>query len=134
MGGVLTLSPVKILIILVVAALLVGPDKLPQVARQVGGAWRAFREFSKKVEDQVRSNVPDLPSTNDLARYARSPVALLDSLAKLDSDGLKKDPGPVTEGGDDGLVVDPGLTAQPRQSTPSPQRPPVVPPGDPSLN
>jgi TatA/E family protein of Tat protein translocase len=131
---VLTLSPVKILIILVVAALLVGPDKLPQVARQVGGAWRAFRDFSKKVEDQVRSNVPDLPSTNDLARYARSPVALLDSLAKLDSDGLKKDPGPVTEGSDDGLVVDPGLTAQPRQSNPSPQRPPVVPPGDPSLN
>ena len=130
----LTLSPVKILIILVVAALLVGPDKLPQVARQVGGAWRACRDFSKKVEDQVRSNVPDLPSTNDLARYARSPVALLDSLAKLDSDGLKKDPGPVTEGGDDGLVVDPGLTAQPRQATPSPQRPPVAPPGDPSLN
>ena len=130
----LTLSPVKILIILVVAALLVGPDKLPQVARQVGGAWRAFRDFSKKVEDQVRSNVPDLPSTNDLARYARSPVALLDSLAKLDSDGLKKDPGPVTESGDDGLVVDPGLTAQPRQATPSTQRPPVAPPGDPSLN
>ena len=41
----LSISPVKILIVLVVAMILVGPDKLPQVARQIGGAWRALKSF-----------------------------------------------------------------------------------------
>lgn len=88
----LSLSPVKLVIVLIVALVLVGPDKLPGLARQMGAAWKAFRSFSTRVEDEVRANMPDLPSTGDIARFARSPVALLDSLAKLDDEPLVPDP------------------------------------------
>lgn len=135
----LSLSPIKILIVIVVALLLVGPDKLPQVARQLGGAWNAFRRFTKKVEDDVRSSMPDLPSSGDLARYARSPVALLDSLAKMTDEELKPDPGidAQEQPGTEGLIQDPtapSVHGSPIPPSVEPTRPPIVAPGDPSLN
>ena len=39
----LNLDPAKLLIIAVVAVILLGPDKLPQVARQAGAAWRTLQ-------------------------------------------------------------------------------------------
>jgi sec-independent protein translocase protein TatB len=83
---VLNLDPAKLLVIAVVAVILLGPDKLPQVARQVGAAWHAFGEFRHKMESEVRSSIPDLPSSADIARLARSPSALLDHLSKMDGD------------------------------------------------
>jgi sec-independent protein translocase protein TatB len=83
---VLNLDPAKLLVIAVVAVILLGPDKLPQVARQVGAAWHAFGEFRHKMESEVRSSIPDLPSSADIARLARSPSALLDHLSKMDAD------------------------------------------------
>jgi sec-independent protein translocase protein TatB len=83
---VLNLDPAKLLIIAVVAVILLGPDKLPQVARQVGAAWRSFSEFRHKMESEVRSSIPDLPSSADIARMARSPSALLNHLSSMDAD------------------------------------------------
>src|ERR1700727_4029702 len=77
------LDPAKLLIIVVVAVILLGPDKLPQGARPVGGAWRSFNEFRHRMETEVRGSIPDLPSTTDIARLARSPSALLNHLSNL---------------------------------------------------
>jgi sec-independent protein translocase protein TatB len=82
------LDPGKLLIIGVVAILVLGPDKLPEVARQVGGAWRSFNQFRARMESEVRSNLPDLPSTADVARLAKSPTALLNHLSKVSPDGV----------------------------------------------
>ena len=82
------LDPGKLLIIGVVAILVLGPDKLPEVARQVGGAWRSFNQFRARMESEVRSNLPDLPSTADVARLATSPTALLNHLSKVSPDGV----------------------------------------------
>ena len=79
----LNLDPAKLLVIAVVAIILLGPDKLPQVARQVGGMWKSFNEFRHRMETEVRSNIPDLPSTADLARLTRSPTALLNHLSNM---------------------------------------------------
>ena len=39
------LSPAKLLVILVVALVVLGPDKLPRVAKQIGGdLWGDFRK------------------------------------------------------------------------------------------
>src|SRR5580698_6863399 len=78
------LDPAKLLIIAVVAVILLGPDKLPQVARQIGGAWRSFNDFRHRMETEVRSSIPDLPSSHDIARLARSPSALLNHLSNMD--------------------------------------------------
>jgi TatA/E family protein of Tat protein translocase len=82
------LDPGKLLIIGVVAILVLGPDKLPEVARQVGGAWRSFNQFRARMESEVRRNLPDLPSTPDIARLAKSPTALLHHLANVSPDGV----------------------------------------------
>jgi TatA/E family protein of Tat protein translocase len=77
----LGLSPVRLLIIVVVALVVLGPDKLPQYARQAGTAWKSLKGLQQRVEDELREVVPDLPRTSDIARYARSPVSLLNQLA-----------------------------------------------------
>jgi len=77
----MSLSPLKILIVVTVALILLGPDKLPEVARQLGGAWRTLKGYQQKIEDDIRSVMPDLPATSEIARLARSPVNLLNSLA-----------------------------------------------------
>jgi sec-independent protein translocase protein TatB len=82
----LNLDPAKLLIIAVVAVILLGPDRLPAFARQVGGAWRTFTAYRHKMEEEMRSSMPDLPSTAEIARLARSPSALLDRLSALPSD------------------------------------------------
>lgn len=80
------LDPGKMIVIAVVAIILLGPDKLPQFARQVGGAWRTFNDFRHRMESEVRSTMPDLPPTSEIARLARSPSALLTHLSNLPSE------------------------------------------------
>ncbi len=80
------LDPGKLLVIGVVAIILLGPDRLPQVARQLGGAWRSFNEFRHRMESEVRNTMPDLPPTSEIARLARSPSALLNHLSNMSSD------------------------------------------------
>jgi sec-independent protein translocase protein TatB len=80
------LDPGKLIVIAVVAIILLGPDKLPQFARQIGGAWRTFNDFRHRMESEVRSTMPDLPPTSEIARLARSPSALLSHLSNLPSE------------------------------------------------
>jgi TatA/E family protein of Tat protein translocase len=74
-------SPTKILLIVVVTAVLLGPDKIPDVARSIGSAWRTLKRLQERVETEVRGVIPDLPDAAHLTRLARSPVHLLDELA-----------------------------------------------------
>jgi TatA/E family protein of Tat protein translocase len=82
----LNLDPAKLLVIAVVAIILLGPDRLPNLARQVGGAWRTFNEYRHRMETEVRNSMPDLPSTTEIARLARSPSALLNHLSNMSGD------------------------------------------------
>jgi sec-independent protein translocase protein TatB len=77
----LDLSPAKLLVILVVGVIVLGPDKLPKLARQLGAAWGDLRRLRARVEEEVRGTFPDLPSTYQVAQAVRSPLALLDRLA-----------------------------------------------------
>lgn len=91
------LSPAKLLVVLVVALLVLGPDKLPKVAKQLGGLWGDFRKFRERLELEVRDTFPDLPSTDTITQAVRSPLTFLDSLtddpdensvASVGSDGV----------------------------------------------
>lgn len=75
------LSPIKIMVIVAAVLVLLGPDKLPEVAHKLGSSWRAVKRLQERVEAEVREAIPDLPSTGDIARIARSPINLLNSLA-----------------------------------------------------
>ncbi len=135
------LDPAKLLIIAVVAVILLGPDKLPQVARQVGGAWRSFNEFRHRMETEVRGSIPDLPSSTDIARLARSPSALLNHLSTMDGKGegtAAEAANAAAAGGTAETPPAPGTTSVPRtrpMTPPAPMRPSDdVVTGDPSLN
>ena len=77
----LSLSPAKILLVLVIMLIVLGPDKLPGMARQIGAAWHDFRTWRARLETEVRGTFPDLPPTHEVARAVRSPMAFLDRLA-----------------------------------------------------
>ena len=66
MGG---LDPAKILVILIIVLIVLGPDRLPTAARQLGGAWRELNRLREKFEEEVRAAVPDL----DLPKIPTSP-------------------------------------------------------------
>src|ERR1700683_5605965 len=75
------LSPAKLLVILVIALVVLGPDKLPKVAKQIGVLWGDFRKFRENLESEVRGNLPDLPSTDTITQAVKSPLSFLDNLA-----------------------------------------------------
>ena len=77
----LSLSPAKLLVILVIALIVLGPEKLPQVARQIGAAWHDLRGWRSRIESEVRGTFPNLPPTHEVAQAVRSPLAFLDRLA-----------------------------------------------------
>jgi len=56
-----SLGPAEILVILVVALLVFGPDKMPDIARQVGRGMREFR----KVQQHLRSELRDVVAEFD---------------------------------------------------------------------
>lgn len=99
----LNLDPAKLLVIAIVAIILLGPDRLPHVARQVGGVWRSFNDYRHRMESQVRTAIPDLPSSAEIARLARSPSALLNHLSSMSPATPGSDDTPGT--GDEGAPV-----------------------------
>ncbi len=77
----LNLDPAKLLVVLVVGLIVLGPDKLPKLARQVGAAWGDLRRLRERLESEVRGAFPDIPSTHEVTQAVRSPLAFLDRLA-----------------------------------------------------
>src|SRR5580658_6482604 len=134
----LSLNPEKLLVVLIVALILLGPDKLPRLARQLGAGWRQLREFQQRVEREVRETMPDLPPTHEIARMARSPARFLNSLAQLPEDEpLVPDPAAPPGAAANGTPPNGSLGAGPlgNGADPGSTRPaPIHVPDDPSMN
>ncbi len=63
------LGPAEILVILILALLVFGPNRLPEVARQVGRAVRQVR----RVQDQIRLELDEALDLGDLEEPAIEP-------------------------------------------------------------
>jgi sec-independent protein translocase protein TatB len=66
------LGPLELLAILVVALLVFGPDKLPEIGKQVGKAMREFKQFQAHVHEQARDVIepitgPMMPGNGPLS-------------------------------------------------------------------
>jgi TatA/E family protein of Tat protein translocase len=116
---VFSLSPIKILIIVAVILVVMGPDKLPETARTLGNAWRSLRTLQEKIEKEVREVVPDLPTGSDIVRMARNPVNILNNLADRVTES---DEPTVTTVGYEENHEEPAASAEspPTLSTPAP--------------
>jgi sec-independent protein translocase protein TatB len=125
------LSPAKVLVILVVALVVLGPDKLPKMAKQIGSLWGDFRRFRQRFESDVRGSFPDLPSTEKIAQAVRSPMTFLDDLA--DAHGTENEVASGSVNGSEppdmhGDAVQPsGGANRPAGSVRASEEPPAVP-------
>lgn len=61
MGG---FDPAKVLMILLVAIIVLGPERLPRAARQLGGVWRELNRMRERFEEEVRGAIPDVEIPN----------------------------------------------------------------------
>lgn len=130
-------SPIKILLVVVVTAILLGPDKLPHVAKSLGNAWRSLKKVQSRVEGEVREAMPDLPGNADLARFARSPIHLLNELAQRVATSVEDGGEPSTaEESETPVTPEPplGLTLRKPLVNPVTNWQPPTGPFDPSLN
>jgi Sec-independent protein translocase protein TatA len=100
---VFNLDPAKILVIGMLALVLLGPDRLPKVARQLGGAWRELTRLRDQVTDEVRAAFPveDLPRIPSPSRSISSAVSSvtrpLVASRTADGDGdVEEDPAEVS--------------------------------------
>ncbi|HWC38855.1 MAG TPA: twin-arginine translocase TatA/TatE family subunit, partial [Acidimicrobiales bacterium] len=53
----LDITPLKVVIVLVVALVVLGPDRLPRLAHQVARAWGDFQRFRHQIDAEVRQTV-----------------------------------------------------------------------------
>ena len=69
------LGPAEILVVFVVALLVFGPHRLPEVGKQVGRAMREIRRLQAGVRDEIRDAL-DLDGEQEARRRALGPAPL----------------------------------------------------------
>jgi sec-independent protein translocase protein TatA len=53
------IGPLEILVVLVVALVVFGPNKLPELGRQVGRGYREFRKFQQGIRGDIEDAFRD---------------------------------------------------------------------------
>jgi sec-independent protein translocase protein TatA len=69
------ITPVHLIIILVIALLVLGPGKLPEVGAALGKSIREFRKAATDVQDGIASSAPQQPAPAAPAAATTAPVA-----------------------------------------------------------
>ncbi len=59
------IGPLEILVVLVVALVVFGPNKLPELGRQVGRGYREFRKFQQGFRDDIEGAFHDDDDDDD---------------------------------------------------------------------
>ena len=59
-----SLGPAEILVVLVVALLVFGPSKMPEMARQAGRAFKEFRRVQQHLRSEISGAMSDLDVGN----------------------------------------------------------------------
>jgi sec-independent protein translocase protein TatA len=70
-----SLGPAEILVILVIALLVFGPNKMPDIARQVGKGMREFKRMQQHLSTELRDVVSEFDgSAEEATTAADTPV------------------------------------------------------------
>lgn len=118
------LSPLHLVIILVVAVLVLGPGKLPEVGAALGKTLREFRRATSDIAESVRLEAAPAPASA-VAPAPASAVAPAQAAAPVPAPSPAAQPAPapstaVLAGTDQGV-------SQPPVETVPPQVPPASP-------
>jgi sec-independent protein translocase protein TatB len=105
---VLNIDPAKILVVLLVALVVLGPDKLPKAARQAGRLTSDFRRFRDSLHAEVREAFGDPLSTIPGRGQPFKGQAWMDSVTAEVLSITRPIEGPTPQGG----LMAGGATAQ----------------------
>jgi TatA/E family protein of Tat protein translocase len=75
------LSPLHLILILIIALLILGPGKLPDVGAALGKSIREFRKATSDIQETVRVDTSPLPPTPQPAAAAPAPAPIAASTA-----------------------------------------------------
>lgn len=97
---VMNLDPAKLLVILVIGLLVLGPERLPRVARQLGSVWREMSRTRDRLVDEFREQVPDLPSSHVVRSFLQD--VRVPTQYGVTTDLQEAGPSPLPEGSAEG--------------------------------
>ena len=88
-----SLGPAEILVVLVIALLVFGPNKMPDIARQVGKGFREFRRVQQHLKSELRDVVSEFDSPSS-ATVEQQPVPMLPPKDAASDDTASSAPAP----------------------------------------
>lgn len=71
----MNLGPLEVIVIFIVALLVFGPNKLPEMGRQVGKAVREFRKFQSSFNNEFRDFIDEPSAPAQKAQTPSTPGA-----------------------------------------------------------
>jgi Tat protein translocase TatB subunit len=112
------IGPAEILVILVVALIVIGPEKMPEVARTLAKVIRELRSIMDDVQEQFNEFTrEDLLGTNEINSYYKETI-----------DSVKKSIEPPPDMKNVGKEIEDSLKqAENPEAEPKPEVPPVQP-------
>lgn len=57
------IGPMELILILVIALVIFGPKKLPEIGKAIGDAFKAFKKTQEEASKEVEKLVSDKPET-----------------------------------------------------------------------
>jgi sec-independent protein translocase protein TatB len=120
----------ELFVILLVALIVLGPNKLPEVARQVGKAMGEIRRlsagFQAELRDAMEEAIPSKPPETtttvlpvESAVDPASPPAVIDATVTLDTSVTPEAPVPVEPTAPEPVVSEPAQPESPGEVPPS---------------
>jgi sec-independent protein translocase protein TatA len=85
-----SIGPAELILIFVIALLVFGPKKLPEIGRSVGKALREFKKASDEIKGRIEEEI-EASEIKDIRKDIRSGMDDLKSGVKIFQDDIKKD-------------------------------------------
>ena len=105
----------ELIIILVIALLILGPGKLPEVGSSLGKSIREFRKASTDLQDSVKIETTPLPPTQAPAAPPVAPVGPITPTETINEPAIPvSDPDPAASEGPRGAPTSPNADATTR--------------------
>jgi sec-independent protein translocase protein TatA len=85
-----SIGPAELILIFVIALLVFGPKKLPEIGRSVGKALREFKKTSDEIKGRIEEEI-EASELKDIGKDIRSGVNDLQSGVRGIQDNIKKE-------------------------------------------
>ena len=85
-----SIGPMELILIFVIALLVFGPKKLPEIGRSVGKALREFKKTSDEIKGRIEEEI-EASEIKDIRKDIQSGMNDIKSGVKSFQDDIKKD-------------------------------------------